>query len=116
MDKKRQDLRDLKLSEEQIDVMLGAELVDAEDEGDSESDSGGDYSVLPENWESVQVFLALSLCWRVDGFNGIYLGLDRPGIESTLRLLSILPERHREIFEDLRIMENSALELLNREQ
>lgn len=71
--------------------------------------------VLPENWECVQVFLALTMCWRIDSFNGRYMGLDRPAIESTLRLTGIPPERHREIFEDLRIMENAALESLNRE-
>lgn len=69
--------------------------------------------IMPDNWESVQVFLALNRCWRIDSFNGHYFGLDRPSIESTLRLMSIRRKRHLAIFEDLRIMENTALEILN---
>lgn len=86
--------------------MLGAE----------DEDGAEDFLVMPENWVSVQVFSALNRCWKFDGFNGKYMGLDRPGIESTLRLLEIDPALHRQIFEDLRIMENAALESLNREQ
>jgi hypothetical protein len=104
-EKYRQDLRDLKLSDEQIDAMLGAEDDDA---GDADA-----FWVLPENWDSIQVFSSLNRCWRLDSFNGKYLGLDRPSIESTLRLMGIPPDRHREILEDLQIMENAALQVLN---
>jgi len=104
-------------------------MLGAEDDGDADDDrpppqpspggrGGGreeDFLILPENWDSVQVFLALNTSWRIDGFNGIYLGLDRPAIESTLRLMGIAAERHREILEDLRIMESAALGDLNRE-
>jgi len=61
----------------------------------------------------VQVFLSLNTSWRIDGFNGIYLGLERPAIESTLRLMGIATARHRGIFDDLRTMESAALEVLN---
>jgi hypothetical protein len=84
--------------------------------GAGDDEDGADaFLVMPENWDSVQVFEMLNRCWRVDSFNGQYLGLDRSGIESTLRLAGIPPERHREIFEDLRIMEGAAIEVLNRE-
>jgi len=89
-------------------------------DGDDDDDAGAinlaptDFLVMPENWDSVQVFSALSRCWRVDSFNGHYLGLERSAIESTLRLMGVLPGLHRGIFEDLRIMENAALEVLNK--
>ncbi|HEU0282323.1 MAG TPA: DUF1799 domain-containing protein [Gallionella sp.] len=90
--------------------MLGAEP-DEDDEQDSDV-----FWVLPENWECTQVFLALNRSWRVDSFNGLCLGIDRPAIESTLRLMGVMPERHREIFEDLQIMESATLEALNSEK
>jgi len=86
-------------------------MLGAEDGGDQDEDA---FLVMPENWDGVRVFLALSRCWRVDGFNGLHLGLDRPAIESTLRLMAIPADRHRDIFEDLRIMESAALPALNK--
>ncbi len=60
------------------------------------------------------MFCALSRCWRIDGMSGQYLGLDRPGIESTLRLMQIHRRRHREMLQDLLAMEEAALPVLNR--
>ena len=69
--------------------------------------------IYPENWQAVQVFWALGNCWRIDGMLGQYLGLDRPAIESTLRLMGVKRKKHSSIFEDLRVMEGAALEVLN---
>lgn len=75
----------------------------------------GAFVVWPENVETLNVFLALNRCWRIGEFNGKHLGLDRPAIESTMRLMQIPRKRQAEIFGDLRIMEHAALEVLNRE-
>lgn len=106
MDKRRLDLRELGFTEDQIDEQLGV--------ADEEVEESNDFEVYPDNWESVRVFVALSRCWNIDSFNGIYLGLDRPAIESTLRLMSIAPDLHAGIFEDLRVMEKSALDAMNK--
>lgn len=82
----------------------------------SNDESDGAFAVWPENAETLRVFLALNRCWRIGEFNGKYLGLDRPAIESTLRLMAVPRKRQAEIFEDLRVMEHAALEVLNRER
>ena len=70
----------------------------------------------PENAQTLQVFLALNRCWRIDGMSGHCLGLDRPAIESALRLLQIHRRRHPQILLDLTEMEDAVLEVLEREQ
>ncbi len=72
------------------------------------------FPVWPENEEIVAVFIALRRCWRFDGMVGQYIGLHRPSIESTLRLMNIEQAKHRLIFEGLMIMEDAALPVLNR--
>lgn len=83
---------------------------------DGGEEDGGSFAVWTENAETLRVFLALNRCWRIGELNGKYLGLDRPAIESTLRLMQVPRKRQPEIFEDLRVMEHAALEVLNREQ
>lgn len=73
-----------------------------------------DFGVFKENWQTLLVFLALSHCWRIDGMAGVYLGLDRPSIESTLKMMHIRPAKHPEILQKLMVMENAALEVINR--
>ena len=77
---------------------------------------GATFSVWPENAQTLQVFLALDRCWRIDGMSGQCLGLDRSAIESTLRLLQIHRRQHRKILLDLLLMEQAVLEVLEREQ
>lgn len=72
-----------------------------------------DLLIYPDNWPAVQVFFALANCWRVDYMAGRYLGIDRPAIESTMRMMGVKRKRRGGIFEDLRVMENAALEALN---
>ena len=91
---------------------LGISRADIEpDEAEDEDEA---FEVWPENWETVQVFVALGTCWRVDGFNGRWLGLDRTQIDSTLRLMRVPIARRREVFEDLLVMEAAALPVINR--
>lgn len=101
-------MRELKLSEAQIDEMLG--------EDDDEQDEDDAFLVWPENWDCAMVFLSLGSRWKVDGLSGRYDGIERADIESTLRLMGIEPGRHRQIYEEFQIMERAALEVLNRER
>lgn len=84
------------------------ELKNDDDEDD------GFFAVWPDNWDAVIVFCNLRHCWRVDAMSGHYLGLERPAIESTLKLMGIKRKKHTEIFEKLLIMEDAALGVLNK--
>lgn len=72
------------------------------------------FAVWPENWPTVSVFIKLRNCWRIDGFTGHCFGLDRPSIESTIKMMRIKKGKRPEILEKLIIMENEALPILNR--
>lgn len=84
------------------------ELKNDDDEDD------GIFSVYPDNWDAVIVFCNLRHCWRVDAMSGHYLGLERPAIKPTLKLMGIKRKKHTEIFEKLLIMEDAALGVLNK--
>jgi len=102
-EKRRQDLRDLKMTEEQIVTMLGEE----------DEEPGGEFLVMPENWESVLVFCSLGSRWKGDGMSGIFYGLERGDIVSTLELMQIAPCRYPHIFADVQVMEAEALKIFN---
>lgn len=68
-----------------------------------------DVEVVPDVWESYLVFSAMSTQWRV-GMNGA-TGLDYSVIPNVLDLLNI--KSKATIFDDLRVMELKALELIN---
>ena len=68
-----------------------------------------DVEVVPDVWESYLVFSAMSTQWRV-GMNGA-TGLDYSVIPNVLELLNI--KSKATIFDDLRVMELKALELIN---
>ena len=72
------------------------------------------FPVWPENEELVGIFIALRRCLQFDSMAGVYIGLKRPWIESTLRLMNIEQAKHPSIFEGLMIMEDAALPVLNR--
>ncbi|MBS0858364.1 DUF1799 domain-containing protein [Providencia rettgeri] len=69
-----------------------------------------DVEVVPDVWESYLVFSAMSTQWRV-GMNGA-TGLDYSVIPNILELLNI--KSKATIFDDLRVMELKALELINK--
>ena len=89
------------------------DAIAANDESDDDDDD--DVCIIwPENKQTWNVFCALNRCWRIDAMSGQMLGLDRPAIESTLRLMKIKRKKHQRIFGDLLVMEDAALEVLNR--
>jgi hypothetical protein len=90
---------------------------------------GDDEGVWPENWETVQAFLAVSLQWRVvsrggGGFAGMgggviapmvpmFVGLDYAGVRAGLDAegITVTPE----LWRGLRVMEAAACAVLNEE-
>lgn len=81
---------------------------------DENNDENELFGVYPENWTAVMVFVRLRRCWRIDRFAGVCDGLDRPAIESTLKMLGIKKKDRPEILAKLEIMEDAALPILNR--
>lgn len=72
--------------------------------------------VWEENWRSLEFFLGIEHQWViVSGMAGVhYVGLNYPAIESVMRTLSPVPKKQRPaLFNDLRVMERAALEILN---
>lgn len=85
-----------------------------EHESQFEEEERDCFIVWPENERALQVFLSLRRCWRVEPMSGQCLGIERPAIESTLRLMGVKHKHRREIFEQIMIMEDAALSVLNR--
>lgn len=98
-------MRDLGASEEQIAERIAAL---------GSQETSHYFEVWSENWLSFEVFCNLSRCWRIDGMNGVYLGLERPAIESTLRLMGVKHDQQTGVFNDLLVMEGAALAVLNK--
>lgn len=74
------------------------------------------FGVLRENWLSFEVFCALGTQWRiVSGFGGgYYEGLDYAAItRDFMGAMGVKKRRRKRVFNDLRIMEAAALEILN---
>ena len=75
--------------------------------------------MLPENWEAVELFVAVGTQWRksvVASLNGggvIYEGLDYPAVEAAMRMFGFRRKRHRELFAAVRVMERAALKVFS---
>lgn len=66
------------------------------------------FEVLPENWDSVQLFIRCQTQWRT-GMAGL-IGLDYGAVQWLLRLYEV--EDQRSVLEDLQIMEAAVLTLI----
>ncbi len=108
-DEHRESLRNDGLSEAQIDEILGVDEAVEEQEPD-------EFLIWPENWDCWNVFKSLWSRWPTDGLSGRFYGIERPDIESTLRILQIDPSKHAQIFEQFQVMEREVLEVFNREK
>lgn len=74
-----------------------------------------DFEVLPENWETVQLFLHLSTSWSTVpvGLGGAArFGIPATEIESTLRMWGARGPSRKQLFLNLRTMEQAALEVI----
>lgn len=85
------------------------------DSDDEEGETDDLFPVYPENWPTVQVFKRCADSWDiVAGMDNIfYQALKTDRIESVLRLMKIPDSDKLEIFDNLRVMQAAAKEVLN---
>lgn len=86
------------MSDDAIDEALGANEDDEE------------FAVWSDNERSLNAFLAVRRMWRHAPMGGV-LGLDRPSVESELRMRKIKVDAA--LLDDLDAIEGGALEVLN---
>lgn len=74
------------------------------------------FHVWEENWPVVVLFSELATQWRVQvGMSSVvYFGLDYPSVESVMNVQRIPRAARAELLHGLRVMENAALPLLNK--
>ena len=79
------------------------------------STGDADCGVWEENWSTVMFFAGLGTQWNVvAGMAGVmYVGLNYPSVESTMRMQHIPRGDQKRLFEDVRRMEAAALEVRN---
>ena len=73
-----------------------------------------DCNVWPENWQSVQVFIAMQTQWRWS--NGHRVGLNYSILPEIWKRTGTRKKERNAIFRDLQMMEYAALEELNRQR
>jgi hypothetical protein len=66
--------------------------------------------VWPDNWDAVSVFTSMRTQWRTS-FAGA-VGLDYGVLPTIFSLHNIKRPRRKDIFDDLRILEDAALEAM----
>jgi hypothetical protein len=71
--------------------------------------------IWPEHVQAVEVFAALLTQWRMGPMGGV-VGLDYSAIPPTLELMGVAPDNRRELFEQIRVMENEAVKVINGKQ
>lgn len=74
---------------------------------DYEDDS---IALWTDNWLSFSVFIGMSTQWRT-GVGGV-TGLDYNALPTVMKLRGIKKNKHKQIFNDIQIMEAEALNIL----
>lgn len=83
------------------------------------ADAALDLRVSPRYWPAAQVFLLLGGQWRREYINAgdrivtQWIGLDFSAAAGPIAALALPAHEQLELYEDLRIMESAALEVLN---
>lgn len=70
----------------------------------------GDYYVLPENWQALELFLLCQEQWHRAGLEGMRVGLDYLRLEAVMRMEGIKDQRAE--FRRVREIEAGALEAM----
>ena len=70
------------------------------------------FEIWPENEESIALFSSLSTQWRI-GFSGP-TGLDYNVLFTRMALLNIGADSQERLFQDIRVIEREALQILNK--
>jgi hypothetical protein len=74
-----------------------------------------DFEVWPENWQIVEVFLAMSDQWRwTGGMEPRRAGLDLTALPVVYEGLGVHRKQRPEVFRGLKLMAATALEVMNR--
>ena len=76
--------------------------------GDEEESEDERFAVWPENERALAAFLYCRRLWRIAPMGGV-LGLDRPGVESELRMRKIKVDGA--LLDDLAAIEGGVLEV-----
>lgn len=69
------------------------------------------FEIWPENQESIALFSSLSTQWRM-GYSGP-TGLDYNVLFARMDRLNLDGEKYEQMFQDIRVIESEALQLLN---
>jgi hypothetical protein len=86
---------------------IASEEVDAWLSGDDEMD---EFEVWPDNWPTVQAFLAISTQWHwTGGMESRRAGLFYPSLDPVYEGLGIRKKKRPAIFRGLQTMEHAAL-------
>ncbi|MDR6500314.1 hypothetical protein J2785_003470 [Burkholderia ambifaria] len=95
---------------------FGARPADLEVAASQAADTA--FEVYPENWEAVRAFVSMTTQWRMTGISGfggasmLHTGLDYSALEPVFRLLGVKRKRRAALFQQIRVMEEAALEVL----
>jgi hypothetical protein len=76
--------------------------------------SGPPVEVWPDNMNGINAFIAMSTQWRT-GYGGAY-GLDYSALPAVMDLIGISASERAEAFDDLRTLEDAALEVIREQQ
>lgn len=75
------------------------------------------FAIWPENWDILEVFLAVTTQWRkiIPPMGGriLYDGLRYEGVEAHMRMADVYRRKH--VWSHLQQMERAAMEVLNRD-
>jgi hypothetical protein len=71
-----------------------------------------DLEIWPENWEAVEVFVAMATQWRHSSLGGV-VGLDYVALNTVMGILAVRDVK--DVFYCVRIMESEALTVINRQ-
>lgn len=68
--------------------------------------------VWPENWKTVEVFVAMGTQWNVASMGGA-IGLRYEALPAVMRYCGVATASRADVFAGLRSMERAALEVIN---
>ncbi|HHK5988958.1 DUF1799 domain-containing protein [Neisseria sp. P0009.S008] len=77
---------------------------------DADELTADEVDVWPNNWEAVQLFLAVSGQWRVS-MVGAY-ALDYNAVDVAMDMMGVKKRRRKKLFGFLRVMEREALSIM----
>lgn len=83
------------------------------------TEDAGHFEVWPENWNAVQLFLAVTSQWRKTVIATMskvivrYDGFDYPAVEAVMRIHNVPKAERAEMFRSLQVMEVAAATAMN---